>query len=504
MELYRTSDHSSLQAQRELIETLLREKTETEARFKRLVQVASVSSNGQGEGDRALSTSTLIEQPDMDAGQQSSVNNEIDKYYDLVKGLLSEIDTYQTSLQRDRHLRIRNGVVNVHETELDLFSHFHGPAAIQAFDNPFFQIRNPAQRDYEMITSQTPMTWSHSVELPTPSSSIDPVSLPVRQSYSPNHRVSSMEDDSENDSESENESESESDRPYRRESTQRRSSQQIKRVHPPRSRSRRYPVYHRPSYTSQNDDLLDPRYRRTSRSSVYRPHSTDEGRELVQRPGRIYGPPKKARRSNKNGRESRHTSSGSRTYQDTSNTQPYDSDDDYNHPYNYNPRRSQRRSRRRDSELGTYSTDDEDLRKYQREPSAPLQLHPRHSNSSSTASASDHSLARHRNRLQWTSQDDPKPPRQRLYEEPTNPACRESVAPLRDALKTGVPPGKRLTKIARRVVNPEALEAGNEQFEKQPGFVIVRRALSKLEIQTYAVMTQEIRGEFAGIHLTGI
>lgn len=89
MELYRTSDHSSLQAQRELIETLLREKTETEARFKRLVQVASASSNGQGEGDRALSTSTLIEQPDMDAGQQSSVNNEIDKYYDLVKGLLS-------------------------------------------------------------------------------------------------------------------------------------------------------------------------------------------------------------------------------------------------------------------------------------------------------------------------------------------------------------------------------------------------------------------------------
>lgn len=501
MELYRTSDHSSLQTQRELIETLLREKTETEARFKRLVQVASVSSNGQGEGDRALSTSTLIEQPDMDAGQQSSVNNEIDKYYDLVKSLLSEIDTYQTRLQRDRHLRIRNGVVNVHQTELDLFSHFHGPAAVQAFDNPFFQIRNPAQGDYEMITNQTPTTWSHSVELPTPSSSIDPVSLPVRQSYSPNHRVSSMEDDSENDSESEGES----DRPYRHDSTQHRSSQQIKRVHSPRSRSRRYPIYHRPSYTSQNDDLLDSRYRRTSRPSVYRPHSTDGRRELVQRPGRTYGPPKKARRSNKNGRE---TSSGSRTYQDTSNTQPYDSDDDYNHPYNYNQRPSRRRSRRRDSELDTYSTDDEDLREYQREPSAPLQLRPRHSNSSSssTASASDHSLAQHRNRnrLQWTPQDDPKPPRQRLYEEPTNPACRESVAPLRDAHKTGVPPGKRLTKIARRVVNPEALEAGNEQFEKRPGFVIVRRALSKFEIQTYAVMTQEIRGEFAGIHLTEI
>lgn len=72
---------------------------------------------------------------------------------------------------------------------------------------------------------------------------------------------------------------------------------------------------------------------------------------------------------------------------------------------------------------------------------------------------------------------------------------REGVAPLKDAHKQGIPPGARWTKIDRRLVNPEALEAGNERFEERPDYVIVLRVLSKEEIQQYAVKTQEIRGK---------
>lgn len=86
-----------------------------------------------------------------------------------------------------------------------------------------------------------------------------------------------------------------------------------------------------------------------------------------------------------------------------------------------------------------------------------------------------------------------KAPRPAFPEEP-NPV-REGVAPLKDATKEGIPPGARWTKIDRRLVNPEALEAGNERFEERSDYVIVLRVLSKEEIQLYAVKTQEIRGK---------
>ncbi|KAJ5182780.1 hypothetical protein N7492_000396 [Penicillium capsulatum] len=87
-----------------------------------------------------------------------------------------------------------------------------------------------------------------------------------------------------------------------------------------------------------------------------------------------------------------------------------------------------------------------------------------------------------------------KPPRPSFPEEP-NP-IREGVAPLKDAHKKGIPPGARWTKIDRRLVNPEALEAGNERFEERSDYVIVLRVLSKEEIQAYAMKTQEIRGQY--------
>ncbi|KAF4151056.1 hypothetical protein CNMCM6069_004633 [Aspergillus lentulus] len=64
---------------------------------------------------------------------------------------------------------------------------------------------------------------------------------------------------------------------------------------------------------------------------------------------------------------------------------------------------------------------------------------------------------------------------------------------LRDVLKKGIPPGARWTKINRRFVNPAALEAGHERFEERPDYVIVLRVLSKEEIQSYALKTQDIR-----------
>ena len=84
-----------------------------------------------------------------------------------------------------------------------------------------------------------------------------------------------------------------------------------------------------------------------------------------------------------------------------------------------------------------------------------------------------------------------RPPREKFPEDPA--PIREGVAPLKDAGKKGIPPNARWTKIDRKLVNPEALEMGNERFEERVDSVIVLRVLSKEEIEQYAKRTQEIR-----------
>ncbi|WPB05523.1 uncharacterized protein RHO25_010176, partial [Cercospora beticola] len=96
-----------------------------------------------------------------------------------------------------------------------------------------------------------------------------------------------------------------------------------------------------------------------------------------------------------------------------------------------------------------------------------------------------------------TEQEDRKP--KGILKKPTekfpedNNAIREGVAPLKDATKKGIPPGARWTKIDRRLVNPEALEAAQERFEERLDCVIVLRVLTKEEIQKLADKTRDIR-----------
>ena len=93
-----------------------------------------------------------------------------------------------------------------------------------------------------------------------------------------------------------------------------------------------------------------------------------------------------------------------------------------------------------------------------------------------------------------------RPPTQKFPEDPA--PVREGVAPLKDAGKKGVPVNARWTKVDRRLVNPEALEAGNERYEERADYVIVLRVLSREEIEQYAEITQELRSESPCYHLT--
>lgn len=57
-----------------------------------------------------------------------------------------------------------------------------------------------------------------------------------------------------------------------------------------------------------------------------------------------------------------------------------------------------------------------------------------------------------------------------------------------------IPHGAKWTRIDRMVVNPQALQEGDELFEERSDCVIVHRVLTKEEIEIYAWRTQKIRG----------
>lgn len=667
----RTSDHSSLECQRQLIETLLWEKAETEARLKRLINVANTRSDCEREG--TLSSSILVAQPGMRVCQKSSNGNEIDKYYNLVKSLLNEIDACQTNLQQDRHLRIRDGVVKVHKAELAIFQQSHGEAAVQAFDCPFFKIYN---RDLDssftsMPNANTPsqkvepstkrstfaLKSCHPLErssLPAPRrASTSSLTLEAAHKISRNHydyrecsnlkhrdptgemfidqpftrlrRNSASEADlyetsirlsvsdlrpvvssgrarspspfpsTSNQSMVPHSSHS-SYRGQRRvystdyaSDTGRLDPRNRSKHHSPRqeyqpyalSGRRRHPAYevlkkgddidsyNAYSYTTPREqfdrDYPVKPYKPTARSSLDRPlgmNVMDEYPQLLpkDRPEQAHRPPTTSWAFGKLGSESRRSSRIGDSHWDKSSTRntsrtrdaskgrgdhdrafvalPYESDDGYDsysdsrhqrHRSSRPHRRSRRRSRYRGQDSGSDAlTDDEDLRKYRRKPSA-VDHRSRHS-STDTSSAEDRSRRRRgssqrmledgqtngsRQSPSIDSKEDSrtvvaveppttkepevapksiiKPPRRSFPEEP-NPV-REGVAPLKDNHEQGILPGARWTRINRRLVNPEALEVGNERFEERSDYVIVLRVLSKEEIQEYALKTQEIRGK---------
>lgn len=70
---------------------------------------------------------------------------------------------------------------------------------------------------------------------------------------------------------------------------------------------------------------------------------------------------------------------------------------------------------------------------------------------------------------------------------------RETTASFQGAQKDGIPADARWTKISRELVNPEALDAGKENYVVEDDFVLVLRVLTREQIQSYAEVTHTIR-----------
>lgn len=158
----RSCHDSSLESQRQLIETLLHEKTKADA--------GTNHPNEPGSGNSPQFT--MMAEPIQATSHGFSPDSEIDKYHNLVRSLLKEIDACQAILPQDRHVRIRDGVLAIHEAELAIFLDSHGEAAMRTFDSPLFKVRikkrlrtissNNTPRKQDSLTKECFRGGSHS------------------------------------------------------------------------------------------------------------------------------------------------------------------------------------------------------------------------------------------------------------------------------------------------------------------------------------------------------
>ncbi|KAJ5250128.1 hypothetical protein N7489_000538 [Penicillium chrysogenum] len=181
-QLRKENEKSTMADQRGLIQTLLEEKIANDAKYDTLsksIQAVSISKD-----DSAFQPSFEALSIDPQPTPSTPLWNEVGEYYNLVRGLLCQIDAYQDTLEKSRHLRIRNGVINVHSAESVLFQHIHGHAANQLFDDPIFRFRDasfPATHQIHTRSDSTDETAKRGKTRPELSHSSDSEYEPERE-----------------------------------------------------------------------------------------------------------------------------------------------------------------------------------------------------------------------------------------------------------------------------------------------------------------------------------
>ncbi|KAL4896813.1 hypothetical protein BDV59DRAFT_199158 [Aspergillus ambiguus] len=130
------AESAVLQDQRALIQALVEQKKVYDQQFDKLND-AIIS----GKVGSSFHTSTSSPDPMFsgNAADLGAIPEEIRRYYALVQELLRQVDQCKSDLGERRHLRIRNGLVNVHSAELVRFELDYGRRSCQIFQDPFFQ-----------------------------------------------------------------------------------------------------------------------------------------------------------------------------------------------------------------------------------------------------------------------------------------------------------------------------------------------------------------------------
>lgn len=133
-----------LHEQRNLIEILLKEKTQA----KTGVPTTTLISTEQFTSQPRRTEPAISHQ---DKSQSFLVgprpaNQEVQDYNSLIKAMLREIDGCKSKLEQSRHLRIRSGVLDIYSGEIVHFQRNYGVSIFQCFADSVFEYTVPRWR----------------------------------------------------------------------------------------------------------------------------------------------------------------------------------------------------------------------------------------------------------------------------------------------------------------------------------------------------------------------
>ncbi|KAJ6092211.1 hypothetical protein N7467_004180 [Penicillium canescens] len=430
---------------------------------------------------------------------EGTTSTDLREYNILIQSMLDEIESCKSKLEKDRHSRIRDGVLNIHSGEITRFQIEYGPSIY--IDHSLFAVQKSKNIDKPKFTSPslTPARSHHS-------------------SQSTNIFVEDFDSDESDLSETDlairgRKGRTSFSRPLEAKETSPVSVQQSLRMyHSPqlgRRRRRRSFDRSRPGMTT-----FDEQVQRTDNGNKPRPirrsaYDDWDGEEVVR------------------------SSSWSVASGVSRESSPCQRD----HALVMDQRILERNDSRHDIEIWKQQQEIERLERKLEQERISQKEKERYQNSSTEACRSDqnHSSRHHsrdrsrqyrppgsqrlledRNLSSIDGEDNARqsatigPPAQEYsnatippkgilqpqlesFPEGPNPLS-EGDPPFEQAHNKDLLPDKWWTKIDRRLVSPAALTAGLERFEERADAIVVLRVLSEEEIQAYAAKTLELSG----------
>lgn len=144
LELSSNKVPAMLSEQRTLLESLLAEKRQQDG--------VSSTAIHQIRTAATYNTSWIQQKsaqsgPDRAPGPNDSKSTELEEYNTLMRTIFRKIDDCKSKLENTRHSRIRNGVLNIHSSEVLRFQRVHGTHVFQFFE-PFEEVQAEYDASY--------------------------------------------------------------------------------------------------------------------------------------------------------------------------------------------------------------------------------------------------------------------------------------------------------------------------------------------------------------------
>lgn len=148
-----------------MIQLLLKDKQESEAKYydlTRSIEMVHINDRANIEDKGATAMFTAAQSTDtpkfktgetfprMSQAERVAMQKDLKSYRQLIQSFINYIDMCQSSLEDTRHLRIRNGVMNLHLAEIEEYRKNQDPHVVQALKRMVSTIQSSS---YEVLQS---------------------------------------------------------------------------------------------------------------------------------------------------------------------------------------------------------------------------------------------------------------------------------------------------------------------------------------------------------------